>query len=64
MTWKNNGHCVNHLTTPDKKNPRLLGSVTDVDWPDLRSNTPLEYTDIRDLHGGRAYYLRLRKTFS
>lgn len=28
-----------------------------------RDNTPLAYTDIRDLHGGRAFYLRLRKSF-
>ena len=29
----------------------------------LRSSFPLAYTDIRDLHGGRAYYFRVRKTF-
>jgi len=29
-----------------------------------RSTTPLAYTDIRDLHGGRTFYLRVRKTFN
>jgi len=29
----------------------------------LRSSFPLAYTDIRDLHGGRAYYFRVRKSF-
>jgi outer membrane receptor protein involved in Fe transport len=47
----------------DNLGARAFRHVREV-WPDLRSNTPLEYTDIRDLHGGRAYYLRLRKTFS
>ncbi len=29
-----------------------------------RNTYPLYYTDIRDLHGGRSVYLRLRKTFN
>ena len=32
-------------------------------YDDLRNSSPLAYTDIRDLHGGRAYYLRVRKSF-
>jgi hypothetical protein len=46
----------------DNLGARAFRHVREV-YPDLRSATPLEYTDIRDLHGGRAYYLRLRKTF-
>jgi outer membrane receptor protein involved in Fe transport len=46
----------------DNLGARAFRHVREV-WPDLRSETPLEYTDIRDLHGGRAYYVRLRKTF-
>jgi outer membrane receptor protein involved in Fe transport len=33
-------------------------------YADDRNDSPLEYTDIRDLHGNRGLYLRLRKTFN
>jgi hypothetical protein len=41
---------------------RALRHVREIyDGP--RGTMPLAYTDIRDLHGGRSFYLRLRKTF-
>ena len=46
----------------DNLGARAFRHVREV-YNDLRSNTPLDYTDIRDLHGGRAYYLRVRKSF-